>query len=388
MSTEVQANRPKRPELFRRINIRAYSMVIALLAIWAIFAILTHGTYLIPRNISNLARQMAVVCYLAMGMVLVIVSGNIDLSVGSLLGMLGGFAAITQVYWGWTTPPTIAVTLLLGAGIGLFEGLLIAYLRIPAFIVTLGGLMAYRGILLGLTGGRTISPMISDFKVIGQAYMTKEIGLILTAVVIALFAVLQFSKRRSRRLFQLHVESMLQTILRILPFGIGVLGFTLIMNAYLGIPIPVIIMVGLLVIFTFVSNRTTFGRNIYAIGGNLEAAKYSGVNIRLTVLFVFMISALLSSVAGLVLTARLDAGTIAAGTGMELDAIAAAVIGGASLAGGIGTVPGAILGALIMASLDNGMSMLNTEAFWQYIVKGAMLVFAVWIDVYTNKKRD
>jgi D-xylose transport system permease protein len=302
--------------------------------------------------------------------------------------MLGGFAAITQVYWEWATLPAIVVTLLLGTAIGLFEGFLIAYLRIPAFIVTLGGFMAYRGILLGITGGRTISPMFNDFKVIGQAYLAKDIGLILAAVVIALFAVLQFSKRRSRRLFQLHVESMLQTIIRIVLFGIGVLGFTLIMNAYLGIPIPVIIMVGLLVIFTFISNRTSFGRNIYAIGGNLEAAKYSGVNIRLTVLFVFMISALLSSVAGLVLTARLDAGTIAAGTGMELDAIAAAVIGGASLAGGIGTVPGAILGALIMASLDNGMSMLNTEAFWQYIVKGAMLVFAVWIDVYTNKKRD
>ncbi len=145
--------------LFKRINIRAYSMVIALLVIWIAFAITTGGTYLIPRNISNLARQMAVVCYLAMGMVLVIVSGNIDLSVGSLLGMLGGFAALTQVYWGWTTAPTMIVTLLLGVVTGLFQGSVIAYLRVPAFIVTLGGYMAYRGIMIGLTGGRSISPM-------------------------------------------------------------------------------------------------------------------------------------------------------------------------------------------------------------------------------------
>jgi D-xylose transport system permease protein len=374
--------------LLKRINIRAYSMVIALLVIWIAFAVATGGKYLIPRNISNLARQMAVVCYLATGMVLVIVSGNIDLSVGSLLGMLGGFAALTQVYWGWKTGPTILVTLLLGGATGLFQGLVIAYLRVPAFIVTLGGYMAYRGIMIGLTGGRSISPMLSSFKVIGQAYLDKTAGLVLAAIAVVVFAWSQFYRRGVRRKFAFTLEPLLNTYAKIALFALGSFGFTVLMNAYLGIPVPVIIMIILLLLFTFIATRTKLGRNIYAIGGNIEAARYSGINIQKTVLIVFVMSALLSAVAGLVLTARLNAGTVAAGSMAELDAIAAAVIGGASLAGGIGTVPGALLGALIMASLDNGMSMMNTEEFWQFIIKGSILVLAVWIDVYTTKKGE
>jgi D-xylose transport system permease protein len=169
--------------------------------------------------------------------------------------------------------------------------------------------------------------------------------------------------------------------------GTGILGFTFIMNAYMGIPVPVIIMIVLVIIFTFLAKKTKLGRNIYAIGGNIEAARYSGINIRRTVLIVFVMNAMLSAVAGLVLTARLNAGTVAAGTMAELDAIAAAVIGGASLSGGIGIVPGALMGALIMASLDNGMSMMNMEVFWQYVIKGGILVMAVWIDVYNTKKK-
>jgi D-xylose transport system permease protein len=374
--------------LFQRINIRAYSMVFALVVIWIAFAITTGGTYLIPRNISNLARQMAVVCYLAMGMVLVIVSGNIDLSVGSLLGMLGGFAALTQVYWNWPTAPTILVTLALGLATGLLQGTVIAYLRVPAFIMTLGGYMAYRGIMIGLTGGRSISPMRPAFRVIGQAYLDKSVGLILTAVAVAVFIWLQLHRRRVRRKFQFTLEPLLATYARMALFALGAFAFTVIMNAYNGIPVPVVIMIVLLLVFSFIAMRTKLGRNIYAIGGNIEAARYSGINIQRTVLIVFVLSGLLSAVAGLVLTARLNAGTVAAGAMAELDAIAAAVIGGASFSGGIGTVPGALLGALIMASLDNGMSMMNTEEFWQFIIKGAILVLAVWVDVYTTRKGE
>lgn len=372
--------------LFKRINIRAYSMVIGLVMIWIAFAIMTGGKYLIPRNISNLSRQMAVVCYLATGMVLVIVSGNIDLSVGSLLGMLGGFAAYTQVYLGWRTGPTIIATLLLGVVTGLYQGFVISYLKVPAFIVTLGGFMAFRGILIGITGGRTISPMTNSFKVIGQSYLPKNVGIILAVAAIAIFTLLQFNRRRARRSFDFTVEPLLHAVTKIIIFSATIIGFTSIMNAYMGIPVPVVIMIVLILIFTFIANKTKLGRNIYAIGGNLEAAKYSGINIRKTILVVFVLSAMLSAVAGLVLTARLNAGTVAAGNMAELDAIAAAVIGGASLSGGIGTVPGALLGALIMASLDNGMSMMNMEVFWQYVIKGGILVIAVWIDVYSTKK--
>ena len=373
--------------LFKRINIRAYSMVIALVVIWIAFGIMTSGKYLIPRNISNLSRQMAVVCYLATGMVLVIVSGNIDLSVGSLLGMLGGFAAFTQVYLGWSTGPTIIVTLLLGVVVGLYQGFVISYLKVPAFIVTLGGFMAFRGILIGITGGRTISPMTESFKVIGQSYLDKNVGIIIAIVAITVFTLLQFKRRRARKSFNFTLEPLLYTFAKIMILGTGILGFTFIMNAYMGIPVPVIIMIVLVIIFTFLAKKTKLGRNIYAIGGNIEAARYSGINIRRTVLIVFVMNAMLSAVAGLVLTARLNAGTVAAGTMAELDAIAAAVIGGASLSGGIGIVPGALMGALIMASLDNGMSMMNMEVFWQYVIKGGILVMAVWIDVYNTKKK-
>ncbi len=377
-----------RASFLSRIDIRAYSMVIALVAIWIAFAITTHGKYLIPRNISNLARQMAVVCYLATGMVLVIVSGNIDLSVGSLLGMLGGFAALTQVYWGWQTGPTILVTLLLGVLTGLFQGFIIAYLKVPAFIVTLGGYMAFRGIMIGLTGGRTISPMLNSFKVIGQAYLGKNVGIALAAVSITAFIAYQAYRRKVRKGYSFELEPLLQTLSKTALFAAGIAGFTWVMNAYMGIPVPVIIMIVLLLVLTFIATRTKLGRNIYAIGGNIEAARYSGINIRKTILIVFVMSAVLSAVAGLVLTARLNAGTVAAGSMAELDAIASAVIGGASLSGGIGSVPGALLGALIMASLDNGMSMMNTEEFWQYIIKGWILVLAVWLDVYTTRKGE
>jgi D-xylose transport system permease protein len=302
--------------------------------------------------------------------------------------MLGGFAAITQVYWGLSTPVTIVSTILLGIVVGCYQGYVISFLKVPAFIVTLGGYMAFRGILLGITGGRTISPMHSNFLFIGQAYLGKTMGIIIAIAAIIIFSIMAINKRRTRIKYQFGVEPFYYLIAKIILFSVAIIGFTLVMNSYRGIPVPVLIMIGLLLLLTFIATKTKFGRNIYAIGGNIEAARYSGLNIRKTLLLVFVVSGILSSIAGLILTARLNAGTVAAGTMAELDAIAAAVIGGASLAGGIGTVPGAILGALIMASLDNGMSMMNTEAFWQYIVKGVILVIAVWVDVYTNKKGE
>ncbi len=361
-------------------------MVLALVVIWFALSFLTDGTFLSARNLSNLSRQMAIVGIIACGMVLVIVSGNIDLSVGSLLGMLGGFAAITQAYWDWTTFVTISATLILALIIGIVHGYLVAYQKIPAFIVTLGGLMGYRGVLIGMTRGRSITPMRPGFLFLGQSYLPHIVGSMIAVVSVLLFVAFIVAQRRSRRKFRFALESPLVSIAKVVLFAVIVTGFTLVLNSYRGIPVPVVIMISVVLILAFISNKTKFGRRLYAIGGNIEAAQYSGIDIDRAVAIVFVINAILSAIAGLVLTARLNSGTVAAGTMAELDVIAAAVIGGASLAGGIGTVPGAILGALIMASLDNGMSLMNTEAYWQYIVRGTILVFAVWFDVVSNKK--
>ena len=371
-----------------QVNIRAYSMVFALFVIWMVLSLMTDGMFLSARNLSHLSRQMAIVGIIACGMVLVIVSGNIDLSVGSLLGMLGGFAAITQAYWSWSTPLTISATLLLAVLIGIMHGVLIAYQSIPAFIVTLSGLMAYRGVLIGMTGGRSITPMHPDFLFLGQGYLPNSWGIALAVLCIGVFALFTVRLQAARKKLGFEVESTRKTLVKILVFAVIVGVFTAVMNTFRGIPVPVILLLCVVLILTFVSHKTKFGRRLYAIGGNYEAAQYAGINIKKTIAIVFVINAVLSGIAGLVLTARLNSGTVAAGTMAELDVIAAAVIGGASLAGGIGSVPGAILGALIMASLNNGMSLLNTEAYWQYIVRGIILALAVWFDVTSNKKQS
>ena len=278
------------------------------------------------------------------------------------------------------------MSLLLAVVAGVVHAFLIAYQKVPAFIVTLGGLMAYRGVLIGMTKGRSITPMRPSFLFLGQSYLPTIVGFVIALVAIALFLLFVLNRRRSRRKLKLQAEPLAMSVVRVVVFAAVISGFTLVLNSYRGIPVPVVIMLSVVLVLTFVSNRTRFGRRLYAIGGNLEAAQYSGINIDRTIAVVFVINAVLSGIAGLVLTARLDSGTVGAGTMAELDVIAAAVIGGASLAGGIGTVPGAIIGALIMASLDNGMSLLNTEAYWQYIVRGIILVLAVWFDVKSSKK--
>jgi len=365
------------------IDLQAYSMIFALIVIWALFYFLTNGIFISARNISNLSIQMAVTAILTTGMVLVIVSGNIDLSVGSLMGMLGGFAAILQVNYGLGTTATIILTLLLGLFAGLFQGFIVSYLRVPAFIVTLGGMLAFRGILLGITGS-TISPMNRSFVVMGQSYVGNPFSTILAVLVAIGLALLLFLTQKRQMVAR---TSKLTLVLKSIVPSILVLIYTLIVNTYRGIPVAVLIMVVTIAVFTFIAQNTTFGRGIYAIGGNAEAALYSGIKIQKVLLGVFVLQGFLSALSGMVLAARLNAGTISAGRNLEMDVIAAAVIGGTSLAGGKGTVPGAILGALVMASLDNGMSIKNVDAFWQMILKGFILVVAVYIDVLNTERK-
>jgi len=368
------------------IDVRSYTMIFALIAIWIIFTALTGGGFLTPRNLSNLIRQMSITAILAVGMVLVMVAGHIDLSVGSVAGFTGALAAIMQVNYGWSTPVTIIITLAAGLLIGLWQGFWIAFQGVPAFITTLSSMLVFRGAILLVTKGVTISPLSDSFKTIGQGYISPAISIVLGVVAGIAYLIFEMRSRQSKIKYGIDVAGWNAEVLKI----VGVLAlislFTGIMVSYEGIPIPVLIVVGLVVVMTFIANNTTFGRYVYAIGGNREAAAYSGVNIKKTNMTIFIIMGLLSALAGIVLTSRLNAATTSAGTGFEMDAIASAIIGGTSTLGGVGTVPGAIIGALVMASIDNGMSLMNIDYSILTIVKGLVLVLAVWVDVSTKKR--
>jgi D-xylose transport system permease protein len=341
-------------------------MLGALVVIWIVFSVTTSGTFLTPRNLSLLVRQMSVTAILAIGMVLVIVAGQIDLSVGALAGLLGGVATLAYVNLSVPLPVAFAGALLLGALLGGTQGLLVAWLGIPSFIVTLGGMLVFQGALLGITGGVSRSPA-GPFLYVGKAFVPKGVGWALALLVSLALVLGGLGRSRGRGA---------------LVGFLGVTwGFTAVLNAYEGIPFPVLIVLVLATAFSVVASYTPFGRRLYAIGGNREAAFYSGIHIERHLVGVFTLMGVLSGVAGIVLTARVGSATADAGRMMELDAIAAAVIGGTSLLGGQGTVFGALLGALVMASIDNGMSLMNTEAFWQPIIKGSILVAAVAVDM-------
>ncbi len=370
-----------------KFDIRAYTMIIALVAIWILFTVLTEGTFLIPRNISNLSRQMSITAVLAIGMVMVIVATHIDLSVGSVLGLTGGFAAVLQVWYHVPTVWVILATLALGVVIGAFNGFWVAYQKVPAFIVTLAGMLSFPGILLGMLGGLTVAPMWPDFKIISSGYLDLIPGIILTSIAILALIIGRIRARNSKIKYGFEVRPLFLELLTILFYcGLIVLA-TYVFYQYEGIPYPIIIVLVLTIIFTFITKNTQFGRQVYAMGGNVEAARLSGINVKRRTMVVFILASLLASIAGLLTTARLNAATTTAGKNMELDAIASCVIGGTSLLGGTGSISGAIIGAMVMASIDNGLSMMNVQAFWQMIVKGVVLLLAVWVDIRTKSKK-
>jgi len=371
--------------LFGKMDVRAYTMVGALILIWVLFGFL-NPTFLTSRNLSNLFTQMSVTSILAIGMVLVIVAGHIDLSVGSIVGLTGGIAAILS---NWLELPAIIVilgTLAAGAVLGLLQGWLVAYKMIPAFIVTLGGMMVFRGVLMGVTESMTIPVSDPVIALLGNAYFAQGFGVVLGILAVALLLWTSFSKRRSRQKYGFTIAPLSVDIMKVAALSMLVVSFIVTMNNYKGIPFPIIFVLVLAAIFYFLSTKTTFGRHIYAIGGNMEAARLSGINIKRKTMLIFMLSGLLASIAAIVLTSRLASATITAGNMAEMDAIAACVIGGTSLMGGAGTVIGALIGALVMTSLDNGMSLMGLESFWQYVVKGSILVIAVWLDISNRSK--
>ncbi|KGQ31282.1 sugar ABC transporter permease [Gallibacterium anatis] len=370
----------------KSINLQVYIMLIAIIVIMLFFSFATDGAYLSARNISNLLRQTSITGILAIGMLFVIIAAEIDLSVGSLMGLLGGFAAITNVWWGWPLPTTILATLILGLIFGVWNGYWVAYQRVPSFIVTLAGLLAFRGILVGITNGSTVSPTSQSMNLIGQAYIPDIFGLTIGGLAVLAFILWNSRQRHARQKLQLPVPALSKDVLTYAALAVLLLGSIYLLNDYRGIPFPVLLLAILAVIGYFISKKTAFGRYIYAIGGNIDAARLSGIKVEKIKLAIFAINGLMVAIAGLILSARLGAGSPSAGQNAELDAIAACVIGGASLAGGIGSIFGVIIGALIIAALDNGMSMLDVPTFWQYIVKGGILLLAVWVDSISKKK--
>ena len=378
-----------------RQNIQTYTIILALIVIWILFTVLTKGAFMTPQNFSNLFRQMTVTSFLAIGMVLVIVTGGIDLSVGKAAGFVSVICAFLQArFWVDTMPisnpylmaaASVLVGLLVGTAWGAAQGALIAYLRIPPFIATLGGLFIARGLILWRTEGKTIPANQVGFSYIAQGYLSDWIGWVLAALVVIFLFFNMFSSRSRKVRYGVELPPIAFDLLTTSFFALLVVVYVFMVNRYNGVQVPVALLAVASVIMTYVSNNTRFGRYTYAIGGNREAARLSGIDIKKTLFLVYTLMGFLVGVGGVVLASYVGYGTIAAGEGYELDAIASAILGGTSTLGGVGTVFGALIGALIMSSLSTGLQMMNVAPFVQYLVKGMVLVLAVLLDVSFKK---
>ncbi|HTX91225.1 MAG TPA: sugar ABC transporter permease [Anaerolineales bacterium] len=379
-----------------RRNIQTYTLLIAVVVIWAIFYFLTGGSYLDPQNISNLFRQMTVTSFLSLGMVLVIVTGGIDLSVGKLAGFVSVVCAYLQ-YFVWykyiPNQPLLAAALsvvcglLVGIAAGALQGYLIAFQGLPAFIVTLGGMWLFNGLILWRTAGKTIAAHQEYFSFIGQGYVPSIWGWVIFGVIVVFLVWNVFGSRRGKQKYGFPLRPLYLDLLGAAVPIVLILAYILSVNSYKGIPFPVLLLAAVAMVMLYVSNNTRFGRYAYAIGGNREAARLSGINITSVIFRVFILMGALCGVAGIVLASYVGYGTIAAGQGYELDAIAACILGGTSPLGGVGTIPGALIGALIIGSLTTGLQMMNVAPAWQYVVKAVILVVAVLIDIYFKKNR-
>jgi D-xylose transport system permease protein len=387
-------------EMSKRVrqNLQTYTIILALIGIWAFFTLLTGGAFLTPQNFSNLFRQMTVTSFLAIGMVLVIVTGGIDLSVGKAAGFVSVIAAFLQARF-WVDALSlhdpilmailsVLVGLAVGTAFGAVQGSLIAYLRIPPFIVTLGGLFVARGLILWRTEGKTIPANQPGFSFIAQGYLPPWVGWLIAAFVVGFLFFNMFTNRQRKRKYGAEVPNVAYDLVMTSFFALLVIVYVFIVNLYNGVQVPVALLAVTAVIMAYVSNNTRFGRYTYAIGGNREAARLSGINIKRTLFMVYTLMGFLVGVAGVVLASYVGYGTIAAGEGYELDAIASAILGGTSTLGGTGTIFGALIGALIMSSLTTGLQMMNVQPFVQYLVKGLVLVLAVLLDVTFKKGKS
>lgn len=400
MSTTTTTTSPVKKNAFGqqiRSNFQTYALVLAMVVIWVFFLVLTGGLYLSPQNFSNLFRQMTITAVLSVGMVLVIVAGHIDLSVGRLAGFVSVVVAYLQAYtWNKYLPgasPVLTTILSVLAGLaigtlyGVMHGYIIGYLRVPSFIVTLASMWILNGLILIQTGGKTIPANQPLFSYIAQGYIPHLAGWIFAVLIgIALF-VLMFNNRQRKLKYGFTLDPLYQDILKTALLVVLIFGYVYYVNEYQGIQIPVLLLGIIAVIIAYVSNNTKFGRYTYAIGGNREAARLSGISIRGNTFGIFVLMGFLCGVSGVIMASYVGYGTIAAGTGYELFAIAACILGGTSTLGGVGTIFGAMIGSLIMASLTNGLQIMNVPSSWQYVVSGVVLVVAVYVDMIMKRNR-
>lgn len=379
-----------------KANIRDYGMYIALLIIILTFSFMTDGLFMSSRNISNLIDATGYIAVLAVGMTLVIVIRHIDLSVGFAAGFLGAIAAILLTQAGVPFYFTIPIILVFGILVGLFNGFLVAQIGIPSFVASLAGMLIFRGALLRVTE-KTGTIIIKDdyFNAIGNGFIPaiarvgglNLLSLILGAFIIVVYVYSEFSKRRSKLKYNFEVISKSIFTIKIV-FASAIIAYiTWILAGYNGFSWTVIIVMLVVAIYHIFTTSTVLGRHIYAVGSNPDAAHLSGIRVKKITYFVFGSMGMLSALSGILFTARLQSATTTAGTLFELDAIAAAYVGGVSAAGGVGKVTGSIIGAIVMASLSNGMNLIGVGISYQYVIRGAVLAIAVIFDVITRRKR-
>jgi putative multiple sugar transport system permease protein len=379
---------------FLKNNLRDYGLLLSLVVIMGFFQYQTDGVLMQPLNITNLVLQNSYIVVMALGMLLVIVAGYIDLSVGSVSGFIGGLAAVLIVQYSWPVVPTIIVAILAGALIGAGQGWFVAYARIPSFIVTLAGMLIFKGLALALLQGQSVGPFPLQFQRISTGFLPDPFGgadvrvlSLIVGIILALGLVgAELRKRRKAQAHDMDVEPVSFFVVKNLLFVGAVSYLVWLLSTYKGLPNVLILMAVLILIYQFVTNRTTIGRRIYALGGNEKAARLSGVNTARLSFFTFVNMGVLAAVAGLIFAARLNTATPKAGLGFELDVIAACFIGGASASGGVGKVVGAVIGAFIMGVMNNGMSIMGIGIDYQQVIKGMVLLAAVFLDVYNRNR--
>jgi putative multiple sugar transport system permease protein len=397
MATDIAAaasTPPKEYRGFLKNNVREYGMLLSLVAIMGLFQYLTDGTLLKPLNLTNLVLQNSYIVIMALGMLLVIVAGHIDLSVGSVAGFIGALAAVMmvnqEIHWIWT----ILGCLLVGGLIGAAQGWFVAYFRIPSFIVTLAGMLVFKGLALALLQGQSVGPFPVEFQRLSSGFIPdlfagaelRLTSLLLGVITVLVMVVLKVRGRIAQTRHGMEEEPYPFFLAKTAAFAAVILFFSYLLASYRGLPNVLIIMVLLMVAYDFVTRRSTIGRRIYALGGNEKAAKLSGIKTERLSFYTFVNMGVLAALAGLVFAARLNTATPKAGVGFELDVIAACFIGGASASGGVGKVMGAVIGAFVMGVMNNGMSIMGIGIDYQQVIKGLVLLAAVFLDVYNKNK--
>src|SRR5471030_88337 len=381
---------------FLKNNIRDYGMLLSLIVIMGFFQYMTDGTLLEPLNLTNLVLQNSYVVIMALGMLMVIVAGHIDLSVGSVAGFIGALAAVLMVNYNFDFVTASVICLLAGAIIGGAQGYFVAFFKIPAFIVTLAGMLVFKGLTLALLSGQSVGPFPKSFQLLSSGFLPDPLAatnpdLRVTSLIIGVAAavvllIVKFHARSKQLKHGMEDEPFGFFIGKNAVFAAVIVYFSYLLASYKGIPNVLAVMSVLIIAYTFVTNRTVIGRRVYAIGGNEKAARLSGIKTQRVSFYTFVNMGMLAALAGLVFAARLNTATPKAGLGFELDVIAACFIGGASASGGVGKVTGAVVGAFIMGVMNNGMSIMGIGIDYQQVIKGLVLLAAVLVDVLNKNK--